>query len=78
MRFAASFLIFFLLAFARPAHAQERTWRISDFSADIDIHKDGSADVNERISLVFIGEFHGIHRYIPVDYIGPEGSNYSL
>jgi len=59
-------------------HAQERSWRIADFSADIDVHKDGSADVNERISLVFIGPFHGIHRYIPVDYIGPEGSNYSL
>ena len=27
---------------------------------------------------MFIGTFHGIHRYIPVDYTGPEGSNYSL
>jgi uncharacterized membrane protein len=61
-----------------PLHAQERSWRISDFSADIDVHKNGSADVNERISMVFIGSFHGIHRYIPVDYKGPEGSNYSL
>ena len=60
------------------AHAQERSWRISDFSADVEVHKDGSADVDERISLVFIGAFHGIHRYIPVDYTGPEGSNYSL
>ena len=44
----------------------------------MDVHKDGSADVDERISLVFIGEFHGIHRYIPVDYRGPDGSNYSI
>jgi hypothetical protein len=67
-----------LLLCVLPAQAQERSWRISDFSADIEVHKDGSADINERISLVFIGAFHGIHRYIPVDYVGPEGSNYSL
>jgi hypothetical protein len=60
------------------AYSQQRSWRISDFSADIEVHKDGSADVDERISLVFIGEFHGIHRYIPVEYPGPDGSNYSL
>jgi uncharacterized membrane protein len=56
----------------------QRSWRISDFSANIDVQKDGSAEVDERISLVFIGEFHGIHRYIPVDYPGPDGANYSL
>ena len=67
-----------VLCYAIPADAQQRSWRISDFSADIEVHKDGSADVNERLSLVFIGPFHGIHRYIPVDYTGPEGSNYSL
>jgi hypothetical protein len=66
------------LLFVLPGHAQQRSWHISDFSADIDAHKDGSADVDERISLVFIGQFHGIHRYIPVDYPGPDGSNYSL
>src|SRR5437763_14168266 len=67
-----------VLLLSSLAQGQERSWRISDFSADIDVHKDGSADVNERISLVFIGPFHGIHRYIPVDYTRPEGSNYSL
>ena len=70
--------LLFLLLFASPLYPQERSWRISDFSADIEVHKDGSADVDERISFVFIGSFHGIHRYIPVDYAGSEGSNYSL
>lgn len=74
----ASFLTVLLLLYGLPAHAQERSWRISDFSADIDVHNNGSADINERLTLVFIGSFHGIHRYIPVDYLGPEGSNYSL
>jgi len=67
-----------LLFCVSPSGAQQRSWRISDFSADIDIHPNGSADVDERISLVFNGSFRGIHRYIPVDYLGPEGSNYSL
>ena len=66
-----------ILCLIPPAQAQ-RSYRIADFSANIDIHANGSADIDERISLVFIGSFHGIHRYIPVDYIGPEGSNYSL
>ena len=74
----ASCLTVLLLLCGLPAHAQQRSWRISDFSADIDVHKNGSADINERLTLAFIGSFHGIHRYIPVDYVGPEGSNYSL
>jgi uncharacterized membrane protein len=74
----ACLIVVFLLLSAVPLAAQQRSWRISDFTADIDIQKNGSAEINERISLVFIGSFHGIHRYIPVDYVGPEGSNYSI
>ncbi|MBV9145326.1 MAG: DUF2207 domain-containing protein, partial [Acidobacteria bacterium] len=70
-----SLLLLLLLA---PTVYAQRSWRISDFTTEVDVHKDGSADVDERISLVFIGTFHGIHRYIPVDYPGPDGSNYSL
>jgi len=76
IRLGSIFLL--LLLCLSPARAQQRNWRISDFSADIEIHPDGSADVDERITLVFVGSFRGIHRYIPVDYLGPEGSNYSL
>ncbi|HET9742088.1 MAG TPA: DUF2207 domain-containing protein [Terriglobales bacterium] len=70
--------VLLLTVLALPVRAQERSWRIADFSADIDVHQDGSADVKERIALVFIGPFHGIHRYIPVDYAGPDGTNYSI
>ena len=34
--------------------------------------------VTERITLVFDGEFHGIHRTIPIEYPGPNGTNYEL
>lgn len=39
---------------------------------------DGSALVKERITLVFVGTWHGIHRTIPVEYPGPRGTNYTL
>ena len=59
-----------------PVLAQ--TWRIADFSDAILIGEDGSAVVKERINLVFIGQWHGIHRTIPVEYPGPRGTNYTL
>ena len=37
-----------------------------------------TAVVTERISLVFVGEWHGIHRTIPIEYPGPNGTNYEL
>ena len=34
--------------------------------------------MTERITLVFEGEWHGIHRTIPIEYPGPNGTNYEL
>ena len=69
------FLIgFFVLTV--PLFAQ--SWRIADFQDSIVISADGSAVVKERINLVFIGQWHGIHRTIPVEYPGPQGTNYTL
>lgn len=34
--------------------------------------------MRERIALVFVGEWHGIHRTIPIEYPGPDGTNYEL
>ena len=65
-----------LLLFASPLFA--RSWRISDFRDDITVGVDGTTTVHERITLVFEGEFHGIHRTIPIEYPGPSGTNYTL
>lgn len=59
-----------------PLFAQ--SWRIADFQDTILIGEDGSTLVKERINLVFIGQWHGIHRTIPVEYPGPQGTNYTL
>jgi uncharacterized membrane protein len=58
--------------------ATAKSWRIADFQDTITIDQDGSALVTERISLVFVGEWHGIHRTIPIEYPGPNGTNYEL
>ncbi len=68
-----------LLCFAAlttPLLAQ--SWRIADFQDTVLISEDGTALVKERISLVFIGQWHGIHRTIPIEYPGPRGTNYTL
>ena len=65
-----------LLAGATPLAA--KSWRIADFQDTITVEKDGSALVDERINLVFVGEWHGIHRTIPIEYPGPNGTNYEL
>jgi uncharacterized membrane protein YgcG len=58
--------------------AQGKSWHVADFKDSISISADGSALVSEKITVVFVGEWHGIHRTIPVEYPGPNGSNYTL
>jgi hypothetical protein len=62
--------------FTAPLFAQ--SWRIADFQDVISIGADGSTLVKERINLVFIGQWHGIHRTLPIEYPGPRGTNYTL
>jgi uncharacterized membrane protein YgcG len=67
---------FLLIIFAAPLFA--RSWRVADYNDTISIHQDGSAAVHERITLALDGEWHGIHRFIPVEYPGARGTNYTL
>ena len=70
------FLFVTILTLALPAAA--KSWRVSDFQDTITVNPDGSALVNETITLTFVGEWHGIHRTIPIEYPGPAGTNYQL
>jgi len=65
-----------VLVFVSPLAA--KSWRVADFQDNITVAQDGSAVVTERITLVFEGEWHGIHRTIPIEYPGPDGTNYEL
>jgi hypothetical protein len=68
--------IIIILFLASPLFA--KSWRVGDFQDNIIVSEDGSAVVTERITLVFVGEWHGIHRTIPIEYPGPNGTNYEL
>ncbi len=69
-------LIAFALISAIPAFA--RSWRIADFHTAAAIGEDGTTLIQEEITCVFVGEYHGIYRDIPVEYPGPNNSNYTL
>ena len=75
--FATSlFVLATVLLLASPLAA--KSWRVTDYNDTILIRVDGGTDVQERITLSFVGEWHGIHRFIPVEYPGPSGTNYTL
>ncbi len=70
--------LFLLLALAATSSAQTHNWRVSDFKDTIAIAADGTALISEKITVVFAGTWHGIHRTIPVEYPGADGTNYTL
>ena len=72
------FLLLGLLLTSISSSAQGHNWRIADFKDTISIAPDGKALVSEKITLVFAGQWHGIHRTIPVEYPGADGTNYTL
>src|SRR5260370_12106057 len=70
-------LILIAAAFASPASAKER--HLKKFFSEIAVLPSGSVDVTENLTFQFVGgPWHGINRYIPVEYSGPRGLNYTL
>jgi hypothetical protein len=75
--FRRAFVLALLVtAFAAPASA--RQLKIEKFSAHIFVQPDSTLDVTETIDVNFIGAWHGMYRTIPVEYVTPQGFNYSL
>ncbi len=67
-----------LFAFALAASASARQLKIEKFTAEIFVQPDSTLDVTETIEVNFIGAWHGLYRTIPVEYVTPQGFNYSL
>ena len=65
-----------LLVISLPAWA--RSYHVTKFNANIHVDEDGSARITEQITFAFSGQFNGVYRFIPVEYPGPNGTNYSL
>jgi hypothetical protein len=72
----AALLTAMVVAFAAPAAAREL--KIQKFSAEIFVQPDSALNVTETIEANFIGSWHGLYRSIPVEYVTPQGFNYSL
>jgi uncharacterized membrane protein YgcG len=72
------FLLLVLFAYALAAPASARELKIQKFSAEIFVEPDSSLNVTETIEVNFIGAWHGLYRTIPVEYVTPQGFNYSL
>jgi uncharacterized membrane protein YgcG len=69
--------VLLLLSFTSPSSAKDR--HLKNFAAEIVVLPNGTVDVTENITFQFVGgPWHGINRFIPVEYSGPRGLNYTL
>jgi uncharacterized membrane protein len=76
--FALIALIGFI-ALSGVATARAKELRIENFDAHIAVANNGTIDVTETIRAHFIGTgWHGLYRSIPVEYVTPQGLNYTL
>ena len=68
-----------LLALSAVTTASAKELRIEIFDAHVDVASNGTIDVTETIRARFIGAgWHGLYRSIPVEYVTPQGLNYTL
>ncbi|HTI03897.1 MAG TPA: LemA family protein [Gemmatimonadales bacterium] len=72
-------LVVLLVACAATAlGAQQKSYSIERFVAQIRVNKDASLDVTETITARFVGSWNGLYRTIPVAYHSPQGLNWTL
>jgi uncharacterized membrane protein len=69
-------LVLALLGSALPAAARQLA--IQNFDAQITVQPDATIEVTEIIRARFTGSWNGIYRSIPVEYVSPQGFNYTL
>jgi len=76
LAYAAILLLALFSLFASAAGAREL--RIEKFDSKIVVSPKGVIDVTETIQVQFIGSWNGLYREIPVEYVTPQGLNYTL
>ncbi len=79
-RAAAALALALGVAVAAPAAAgaQQRSWELSSFHANIEVFRSGQVVVTETLKPTFRGSYNGIFRTIPVEYRTPAGFRYKL
>jgi hypothetical protein len=72
-------ILFSLFLFSPASALSTRELRIESFQSEVLVMADGTIDVTEKIQAHFVGgPWHGLYRTIPVEYVTPQGLNYSL
>jgi uncharacterized membrane protein len=75
----SSAVLFSLFLFSPALALSTRELRIENFQSETVVMADGTIDVTENIQAHFVGgPWHGLYRTIPVEYVTPQGLNYSL
>jgi uncharacterized membrane protein len=67
-----------VLLFLSICGVSARELEIQNFHADVQVSPDGSINVTEKIQVHFIGSWQGLYRSIPIEYVTPQGFNYTL
>ncbi|MGH9593349.1 MAG: DUF2207 domain-containing protein, partial [Bryobacteraceae bacterium] len=67
-----------LLLTAAALPGQARTLTIANFRSEIVVLHSGMVEVTETIQAHFSGQWNGLYRTIPVEYVTPQGFDYSL
>src|SRR6202158_5209666 len=68
-----------LFLFSPALALSTRELRIENFQSETIVMADGTIDVTEKIQAHFVGgPWHGLYRTIPVEYVTPQGLNYTL
>jgi uncharacterized membrane protein len=79
IRSLLAIIVVLLFVFAAALAFSTRELRIENFHSETIVMPDGTIDVTETIQAHFIGgPWHGLYRTIPVEYVTPQGLNYSL
>src|ERR1700681_1844311 len=76
---SSSAILFSLFLFSPASALSTRELRIENFQSEVLVMGDGTIDVTENIQVHFVGgPWHGLYRTITVEYVTPQGLNYSL
>src|SRR4029077_2600861 len=79
IRWVFTAVALFSLFFPSALALSTKELRIEKFDAEIVVSPNGSIDVTEVIQVHFIGgPWHGLYRTIPIEYVTPQGLNYTL
>jgi uncharacterized membrane protein len=78
-RHFALIVVIGIVALSGVTTASGKELRIEKFDAHIVVASNGAIDVTETIRAHFLGSnWHGLYRSIPVEYVTPQGLNYTL